>query len=162
MIEGLKTIYDWVRQTREVLFKHCESMPVELYTKELPNFGHGSIRNLQVHVFDVYNGWLLQFARGKERVRPKKPDYPNVAAVRKGFAGADSVVESFLSEFAGELDKPLTRPHPSFPDGLTITPRWLFTHVVTHEFHHKGQITDLCRHLGHPTPDTDLIVPEKF
>ena len=69
MIEGLRTIYDWVRQTREVLFKHCESLPVELYTKELPNFGHGSIRNLQVHVFDTYNGWLLQFARGKERVQ---------------------------------------------------------------------------------------------
>ncbi len=162
MIEGLKTIYAWVHETREVLFKHCESMPVELYTKELPNFGHGSIRNLQLHVFDVYNGWLLQFARQKPRQRPKREDYPNVAAVRQGFAQTDAMVEGFLSEFAYSLDKPLTRPHPSFPDGLTVTPRWLFTHVVTHEFHHKGQITDICRHLGHPTPDTDLIIPEKF
>lgn len=159
MIEGLKTIYDWVRQTREVLFQHCESLPLGLYTKELPNFGHGSIRNLQVHIFDTYNGWLLQFARQQPRERPNRADYSNVAAVRKGFSQTDAMVESFLSEFAGTLDQPLTRPHPSFPDGLTVTPRWLFTHTVTHEFHHKGQITDMCRHLGHPTPDTDLILP---
>ncbi len=159
MVESLRTIYDWVRQTREVLLKHCESLPPELYTKELPNVGHGSIRTLQVHDFDVYNGWLLEFARQKQCENPNRVDYPNVAAVRKGFAGADSVGESFLSEFANELDKPLTRPHPSFPDGLTVTPRWLFTHTITHEFHHKGQITDICRHLGHPSGDTDLIIP---
>ena len=78
------------------------------------------------------------------------------------FAQTDAMVEGFLSEFANSLDKPFTCPHPSFPDGLTVTSRWLFTHTVTHEFHHKGQITDICRHLGHPTPDTDLIIPENF
>jgi uncharacterized damage-inducible protein DinB len=28
--------------------------------------------------------------------------------------------------------------------------------VLTHAFHHKGQIVAMCRALGHPTTDTDL------
>ncbi len=95
-------------------------------------------------------------------VRQTRADNPNVAAVCRGLAQTDAMVEGFLSEFANSLDTPLTRPHPSFPDGLTVTPCWLFTHTVTHEFHHKGQIIGICRHLGYPTPDTDLIIPENF
>ncbi|MCB0624495.1 MAG: hypothetical protein KDC43_11415, partial [Saprospiraceae bacterium] len=33
----------------------------------------------------------------------------------------------------------------------------LFTHVVTHEFHHKGQILSLTRHLGFVPVDTDVM-----
>jgi uncharacterized damage-inducible protein DinB len=29
-------------------------------------------------------------------------------------------------------------------------------HLLTHTFHHKGQIVAMCRVLGHPAPDTDL------
>jgi len=162
MVKGLKTICDWVRQTREVLFQHCETLPVELYTKELPNFGWGSIRNLQLHVFDCYNSRLLRFAQQKPGEGAKAADYPDVAAVRKGFAGADAVVKNFLSKFAEALDNPISRPVRWQPEPLTVTPLWLFTHTVTHEFHHKGQIADMSRHPSYPTPDTDLIVPPEF
>jgi uncharacterized damage-inducible protein DinB len=33
----------------------------------------------------------------------------------------------------------------------------IFTHVITHEFHHKGQILSLSRHLGYTPVDTDII-----
>ena len=46
MAEGLRTIYGWVREKREVLFKHCESLPMGLYTQKVESFGWGSIRNL--------------------------------------------------------------------------------------------------------------------
>jgi len=29
-------------------------------------------------------------------------------------------------------------------------------HVITHAFHHKGQIVAMLRILGYPAPDTDL------
>ena len=31
----------------------------------------------------------------------------------------------------------------------SITPLWLLTHTETHEFHHKGQIVSVARHLGY-------------
>jgi uncharacterized damage-inducible protein DinB len=45
-----------------------------------------------------------------------------------------------------------------FSDGDTAvrTPALVLHHILTHAFHHKGQIVSMCRHLGHPAPDTDL------
>ncbi|RZL05047.1 MAG: hypothetical protein EOO89_27250 [Pedobacter sp.] len=33
----------------------------------------------------------------------------------------------------------------------------IFTHVITHEFHHKGQSMTMSRLLGHTPPDTDIL-----
>ncbi|RZK68975.1 MAG: hypothetical protein EOO92_22520, partial [Pedobacter sp.] len=33
----------------------------------------------------------------------------------------------------------------------------LFTHVITHEFHHKGQIMSMMRLIGYIPPDADII-----
>ncbi len=41
---------------------------------------------------------------------------------------------------------------------LSITPLWLLTHTETHEFHHKGQIVSMARHLGYTPPNTILIL----
>lgn len=45
-----------------------------------------------------------------------------------------------------------------FPDGdfAVRTPALVLHHVLTHAFHHKGQIVAMCRVLGYPAPDTDL------
>ncbi|MFI5159066.1 MAG: DinB family protein [Sphingobacteriales bacterium] len=46
------------------------------------------------------------------------------------------------------------RPNGS---GLTRSPFELFTHVTTHEFHHKGQVVSMSRQLGYTPVDTDVI-----
>ncbi|TKC09723.1 DinB family protein [Pedobacter frigoris] len=33
----------------------------------------------------------------------------------------------------------------------------IFTDVITHEFHHKGQAMTMARLLGHIPPDTDVM-----
>jgi uncharacterized damage-inducible protein DinB len=33
----------------------------------------------------------------------------------------------------------------------------VFSHVITHEFHHKGQSMTMSRMLGHLPPDTDVM-----
>ncbi|MEP6627343.1 MAG: DinB family protein [Ginsengibacter sp.] len=45
------------------------------------------------------------------------------------------------------------------PDRGKITTKSLslFFHVITHEFHHKGQIATMCCIMGYPPPDTDII-----
>jgi uncharacterized damage-inducible protein DinB len=39
----------------------------------------------------------------------------------------------------------------------SVDPLKLFIHVITHEFHHKGQIMSLSRHLGYIPVDTDVM-----
>jgi uncharacterized damage-inducible protein DinB len=46
--------------------------------------------------------------------------------------------------------------HFSDGDVAVRTPALILHHVLTHAFHHKGQIAAMCRALGHPMSDTDL------
>jgi uncharacterized damage-inducible protein DinB len=40
--------------------------------------------------------------------------------------------------------------------GELKSPAFILLHVVTHTFHHKGQVVAMLRTLGYPAPDTDL------
>lgn len=56
----------------------------------------------------------------------------------------------------------LTGKHSSNDDSLTQdvcqlrSPAFILLHVITHAFHHKGQVVAMLRILGYPAPDTDL------
>jgi uncharacterized damage-inducible protein DinB len=54
-----------------------------------------------------------------------------------------------------ELNRPLAR-RPREWVGELKSPAFILLHVVTHAFHHKGQVVAMLRTLGYPAPDTDL------
>ncbi|MDN4523052.1 DinB family protein [Fictibacillus fluitans] len=147
--------YDWIKRTRETLFRYCETLPHEDYVKELEAFGGDSIRNLHAHVADCYRTWLG--IRALEKNLPEIDPYSihNVQEMRKVFAKTDDLVLEFLREFQGNWDNIVQVTMRS--GEWKITALWLFTHTATHEFHHKGQIVKLGRLLGHTPPDTDLL-----
>lgn len=151
--------YDWIQQTRESLFRYCETMSPEDYVKELDSFGGDSIRSLHVHVADCYRVWLGNRALG----RPLSPITPesvnNVQEMREIFKEKDALVQEFLNEFKGKWDETVKVTFRS-AGSAEFSALWLFTHTTTHEFHHKGQIVKIGRQLGHVPPDTDLIEPE--
>lgn len=145
-------MYEWVRQTREVMFEYCAALPAEIYRQVLPAFGPESIRGLHVHAAQCYLHWL---GEGSE-----EPDGDDAAATRRLFARADEVVARFLARAWADPDRSVSRAVRWRAEPLTVTPRWLLMHTVTHEFHHKGQIVKLGRLLGHPVAaDTDLALP---
>jgi uncharacterized damage-inducible protein DinB len=148
--------YDWIRRTRELLFDYCETMSPSDYVKELEAFGGDSIRNLHAHVADCYRVWLGSRALGKPFPRITPESANNVQEMREVFRRTDELVQEFLSKFEGKWNHTV---QVSFESGDTveITALWLYTHTVTHEFHHKGQIVKLGRQLGYIPPDTDLI-----
>jgi uncharacterized damage-inducible protein DinB len=145
-----------VQRSRATVFAYCAQLPAGVYTAEFPGFG-GSMRDLHLHAADCYLGWMGRFALGEDV--PPAPS-GDLAAVRERFAVVDALVDRFLARYAGEADRPVTGTVPWLTEPLTVTPRWLFAHAVTHEFHHKGQIVKLGRLLGYPVPlDTDLALP---
>ena len=40
--------------------------------------------------------------------------------------------------------------------GELKSPAFILLHVITHAFHHKGQVVAMLRIVGYPAPDTDL------
>ena len=82
--------------------------------------------------------------------------YTTIADAR---ALQSEVTEQTLDYLSTLTDLQLNTPTTlHFPDGdiAVRTPALVLHHVLTHAFHHKGQIVAMCRLLGHPAPDTDL------
>ncbi|SFA95097.1 Uncharacterized damage-inducible protein DinB (forms a four-helix bundle) [Lentibacillus halodurans] len=155
----LKRQYDLVKSTRELLFAFCEKLDPEDYAKELDGFGWGSIRNLHIHVAECYQSWLANFGL-KANVRVGEPwMVKSVQDMRNIFSEVDSLVYRFLDTYDGQLDKNVKGPVSWQEEDEELSVLWLFTHTITHEFHHKGQMVSMARQLGYVPDDTDLIVP---
>lgn len=151
--------YDWIQRTRESLFRYCETLSPTDYVKELESFGGDSIRNLHVHVTNCYRVWLGNRALDKSLPETNPGSVHNVQDMREVFRETDALVGEFLNEFKGKWDHTV---QITWEDGRStgFTALWLFTHTISHEFHHKGQIVKIGRQLGYIPPETDLIEPE--
>ncbi|WP_077596694.1 DinB family protein [Oceanobacillus kimchii] len=145
--------YQWVQKTREILFKYCETISFEDYKVEIDG---DSICSLHAHVADCYHVWLGNRAMGKSLPSIDGASIQDVKDMRKVYTETDRLVEQFLTEFNENWDKEIPVIFRN-EDKATFTTLWLYTHTVTHEFHHKGQIVKLGRRLGYIPPDTDLI-----
>ena len=148
--------YDWIKRTRETLFEYCETLSPSDYVKELESFAGDSIRSLHAHVAGCYRVWMGKRALGKSLSKITPESITTVQDMREVFKETDELVEEFLNKFEGHWDQTV---QVSFASGhsMKLTSLWLFTHPITHEFHHKGQIVKIGRQLGYVPPETDLI-----
>ncbi len=138
-----------------MLLQYCETISATDFCEENSSFGRGSIRNLLVHIANTYEFWL-----GKEALQQEIEFTPyeairNVEETRALFAKIDKLVEEFITYFGRSYLTNL-RLHVNNAD-IKANPLKLFTHVITHEYHHKGQILSLSRHLGYTPVDTDIL-----
>lgn len=156
-----RVTYDWVRQSRSVLLDFCGELKPEDFTRQLDGFGWSSVRKTLVHVADCYNGWLGSFVLGRYNspfTLDDELEHIDLHRVVRRFEVVDALVNDFFDEFDDLLVQPLHRTIPwREPETLTVAPFKLFMHTVTHEFHHKGQIVSMIRHMGYVPPDTDLL-----
>jgi uncharacterized damage-inducible protein DinB len=147
--------YNWVRGSREVLLQYCDTLSAADFCKENSLFGRGSIRNLLVHTANTYEFWLGEQALQKEMVFTSYDAVSNVEETRQLFHEVDKLVEEFITHFSRSY---LTNLQVSVnEESAKANPLKLFTHVITHEYHHKGQILSLSRHLGYTPIDTDIM-----
>jgi uncharacterized damage-inducible protein DinB len=104
---------------------------------------------------NTYEFWLGKQALQKEiNFTPyAKIKEPQEAA--DFFSDIDALVNEFIYSFTDDYQKQLEVTINE--QTVTATPIKLFTHVITHEFHHKGQILSLSRHLGYVPIDTDIM-----
>ncbi|WP_404447713.1 DinB family protein [Sutcliffiella horikoshii] len=159
-MELFQSQYDWIRRTREPLFTYCEGMSHADYVKEMEAFGGDSIRNLHVHIATCYHFWLGTHGLGKTIAKTDPQDIKTVQDMRELFHKTDEIVEGFLRKYEGNWDHIIPYTLKSSGETLDFSALWLFTHTITHEFNHKGQMVKIGRQLGYIPPDTDLIAPE--
>lgn len=148
--------YHEVRESRRVLIEYCKMISPPLLFAENSSFGRGgSIISLLVHVVNTYQFWIAKTALGKAISFPAYQSVHSVKEVADMFDEVDRLMMEFI-----------TAAHFTENDQLhyeiqgaagKVSKLKLFTHVITHEFHHKGQILSLSRHLGYTPVDTDIV-----
>lgn len=148
--------YDLVVDAREVIFNFCESMSPHDYTKQVEYFGQGNIRKTQAHIVDAYIHWIANYALNKSAPYLKEGLIPSVAHMRAEYAHVNRWMAEFLEIHTSNPNTPITNTLGRRGQ-ITTTPSVLFTHMITHEFHHKGQLVSMARILGYQPPDTDII-----
>jgi uncharacterized damage-inducible protein DinB len=150
--------YELVRQSRKVVMDHFRAFTPETYIQRVEYFGRGgSIRNLQVHIANTYIYWLANFG-----LKLSVP-YINLELItyssqmEECFNKVDEHVYKFLQTYEGKWESIISGKPPQKDRYVETTALALFSHTITHEFHHKGQILTMSRILGHIPPDADLI-----
>lgn len=146
--------YDQVKASRQVLIAYCESISSEDFIKTDTVFGKGSIRNLLVHIANCYEYWIGNCCL-KNDISPTS--YNAVKTIKDAleiFEQVDKMMSDFF-ESPVLSSKIITIERPE--ETLNEIPLKLLTHVITHEFHHKGQIMTLSRLLGYIPVDTDIM-----
>lgn len=152
----LQRQYDLIKDSRARLLNYCQTISNEDFLNENSSFGlGGSIRNLLVHIVNTYQSWIIK------RALQKNIDFTEYSAVKTNeeaetlFRFIDEEVMTFIEKYEMTLFEKIRLDVRGTIKLLSAFE--LFTHVTTHEFHHKGQILSLSRHLGYTPVDTDII-----
>ena len=157
MVNGLnfcKEQYELVLDSRSVLFSYCETISESHLLSENNLFGRGgSIRNLLVHIANTYEFWIAKNALNKEVIFTTYNSKETIKDIIELF----DRVDNFMYEFIPLVDANKSIHYEINGVSKTEVAFKLFSHVITHEFHHKGQILSLSRHLGYTPVDTDIM-----
>jgi uncharacterized damage-inducible protein DinB len=145
--------YELARRTRGIVFNFLASQVGDDLNTPVPAFDNKTIRELLEHSAYCYSSWLACFVLQKPPLA--RPQGTTLDDVRQLYSHVDDTVAIFLRTFHEKMESPISGVHDAMGQ-LSATPLAVFTHVLTHEFHHKGQIVSMCRFLGYPPPDTDV------
>ena len=154
-VDGIRKFHSWTHSCITVVLDHLSTIPASDYTSEVPGFGFPTLREQVIHIFNCEGLWIhaLQGLTYRDR---NSSDYASVADAK---LLQREVGEQTLAYLSGLTDQQISsNMELRYPDGdLAVrTPAFVIHHVLTHAFHHKGQIVAMCRVLGHPAVDTDL------
>lgn len=152
---SLLDLYQATHECVDLLLAHAAGMPAALFVKNVKGVGVPSVRDQLVHTMSSESAWvnLLQY-RPFTRLVPTA--YPTAISVVQA---KEDVMARTLEYFSG-LDEAtfntVLAERPELWVGPLRSPAFILQHIITHAFHHKGQIVTLFRMLEHPIGDTDL------
>ena len=154
-LDGVRKFHGWTHASLNLVLDHLSAMPANDYVTEVSGFGFSTLRQQAIHIFNCEAFWVhtLQGAWYADRT---VEDCPGLADVRHLQQEVSQSTHAYLSALSNQQLNADTELHFSDGDVAVRTPALILHHVLTHAFHHKGQIVAMCRVLGRPAPDTDL------
>jgi uncharacterized damage-inducible protein DinB len=152
---GIIELHATTHERLDLLLRHVATMPDELCYKPISGFGSASVWKQLVHILTCEEGWVHDL-QNKPFVGWHAEDCPTMASLRASKDRIREATRTYLESLTeDQLNTPLTE-RPADWGGELRSPAFILLHIITHAFHHKGQVVAMLRILGHPAPDTDL------
>ena len=157
MQQLLLSQYELIKSARHALFSYCDNMAQADLFKKVDAFNNNCIIDLLVHNANTYIHWLKNFGLDGTVPFHESEAIKDLKDIDTLYETVDILVSDFLDGYRSGYEQSITKKTPRRDVVITVTPLQLFTHVITHEFHHKGQILTMSRLLGYTPVDTDVI-----
>jgi uncharacterized damage-inducible protein DinB len=152
---GITELHRATHESLDILLRHVATVPDHLLRQPLAGFGFPTVWNQLIHILTVEEGWVhdLQY---KEFPGWGEENCPTMTALQSEKTRLRDATRAYIESLSeAQLNTKLAqRPEGWF--GELRSPAFTLLHVITHTFHHKGQVVAMLRLLGHPAPDTDL------
>jgi uncharacterized damage-inducible protein DinB len=151
----LPGLHACLHESLGIVFDHLATVPPELWTKQLDGFGQPTLRDQVAHMLGAESRWIRRLQSLPLETRDAAL-LTSVEAIRNFQTEVKAATITYLDALPeSKLYSPLER-YPETWIGPPRSPAYILLHVITHGFHHKGQLVAMLRLLGHPAPDTDI------
>ena len=154
-VDGVRKFHGWTHASLNLVLDHLSTLPASDYARELSGFGFPTLREQTIHIFNCEGFWVHTL-RGLRYTDRSPEEYPAVTDARLLQKEVRQLTHAYLSNLTDQQLNADAELHFSDGEFAVRTPALVLHHVLTHAFHHKGQIVAMCRVLGYPALDTDL------
>jgi uncharacterized damage-inducible protein DinB len=152
---GITELHVAMHERLDLLLHHVATVPEELRHQPISGFGHPSIWKQLVHILTCEEGWV-QDLQNKAFAGWSEEECPTMAPLLAAKNRIREATRTYLDGLTEEQLNTTLANRPVDWGGELRSPAFILLHVITHAFHHKGQIVAMLRILGYPAPDTDL------
>lgn len=139
----------------DLLLHHIATVPDELTHRPISGFGHPSIWKQLVHILTCEEGWIHDL-KNQAFAGWHAEDCPTMESLLVAKHRIQEATRTYLGNLTEEQLNATLAERPADWGGELRSPAFILSHVITHTFHHKGQVVAMLRNLGYPAPDTDL------
>lgn len=152
---GIIELHATMHARLDLLLRHVATVPDELSHKSIPGFGHPSVWKQLVHILMCEEGWIHDL-KDQTFAGWHEEDCRTMEALLAAKARIQEATRTYLGNLTEEQLNTTIAERPADWGGELRSPAFILLHVITHAFHHKGQVVAMLRSLGYPAPDTDL------
>ena len=152
---GIIELHATMHERLDTLLSHVATVPDDLRHKQISGFGHPSIWKQLVHILTCEEGWIHNL-QNKAFAGWQEKDCPTMADLLVAKERIREATRIYVVDLTEEQLNTTLAKRPMDWGGELRSPAFILQHVITHAFHHKGQVVAMLRILGYPAPDTDL------
>jgi uncharacterized damage-inducible protein DinB len=153
----LKEQYNLVIESRSFVLSYCAEIPQDKLQERPAEFKKNSIIMLLVHTINTYVHWIGNYGLKKDMEYFEDKNEYTIDEIRQMYTVVDSLMAEFLEKYSGDFSEVIKGYNEFSKKDLAYPAYQVYTHALTHEFHHKGQLMSVSSLLGFTPPDADII-----